>query len=674
MPCHRLSVFFLGLAVSAAPLQSQQSGATSTATSAAGSAATSPAIPTGSSAGSSAGSSSAIPSPRTSFVSLTDPACPVTGFRDLTPHTDQLHILYSPTGPGAAIQNPKSPNAHVVFEVGTFDGDEKTFPFVRRDDGIWQATVSLQNRIPLYLVYWIEDHDTKQSDTNHGNYFEVPFCEPHGHRSERSVMFEAQSYTGILGAHGIDRPVDFAKAIEVLTEYIHPPFRGESLISSLWNYKLHLAGDTPEARAALLTEINKFIADHSVDGFGLTDALNFTAYQSWIPADTNDRLVAALDRKQPDDHAGAFLLLAHSFTERDEAKQAALLRELIAKYPDSFSADSARERLFYTTTDLADREKLYQQMQTKNPANAYLMEGMASFYLDANQKLPEALALLAAADTQLDASAAKKSGAPRMSESGITRQRRQIAITRAAILVRQGQPKDALAILLPLKTGFKLGSSYFLLAQALENSGDKKAAIDAYLEATIRPWKDQQKASIALENLWLQEKMGDKNDLQQRIAAKTAESFNSSNYQPQLLAHPAPEFDLTTLNGEHFSNSSLRGKTVVLNLWATWCAPCLWELAPLQDFQAKHPELIVLTVVDATTDPQALADLIREKKLATLRIAPAPFELWNKLGAFGVPNTFVIDPSGQVRVQHLGGIADVPHYLEADLSAIAPHS
>jgi hypothetical protein len=93
----------------------------------------------------------------------------------------------------------------------------------------------------------------------------------------------------------------------------------------------------------------------------------------------------------------------------------------------------------------------------------------------------------------------------------------------------------------------------------------------------------------------------------------------------------------------------------------------------LQDFQAKHPELIVLTVVDATTDPQALNDLIREEKLATLRIAPAPFELWSKLGAFGVPNTFIIDPSGQVRIQHLGSIQDVPHYLEADLSAIAPH-
>jgi thiol-disulfide isomerase/thioredoxin len=607
----------------------------------------------------------------TSFVSLTDPACPVTGFRDLTPHTDELHILYSETGSSATIKQPKSLVAHVVFESGSLHGDDKVVPFTRRDNKLWQADVQLQERIPLYMIYWIEDRDSRQSDTNHGNYFEVPFCDPHGHRSERSVMFEAQSYTGILESHGIERPVDFAKAVEVLTEYIHPPFHGGSLISSLWNYQVHFAGDTAEARAALLAEINKFIADHSADGFGLSDALNFTAYQSWIPADTNERLVAALDRKQPDDFAGAFLLLAHSFKERDNAKRAALLRELIAKYPGSPSADSARDGLFYTTTDLAERERLYQEMHAKDPGNAYLMEGMARFYLATNQKFPEALALLADADAQLDARAGKKPGALQLTESGMIKQRHLIAKTRAEILVRQGQPKDALAILLPLKPQFTLGSSYLLLAQALENSGDKKSAIDAYLESAIRPWEGQQKATIALEKLWLQEKMGDKNDLQQRIAAKSAESFTTTNYQPKLLAHPAPEFDLTTLRGEHFSTSSVRGKTVVLNLWATWCGPCLWELAPLQDFQTKHPELIVLTVVDATTDRQALNGLIHEKKLTTLRIAPAPFELWNKLGSFGVPNTFVIDPAGNVRIQHLGDIPDVPHYLEADLSAIA---
>ena len=646
MLCNRLSGLFLALAVSAAPLRSQQS----------------------------TGISGADPSAPTSFVSLTDPACPVTGVGDPLPHTDQLHIFYYESGRAATIKQAKAPVAHIVFELGTFDGDERTVPFVRRDDGAWQANISLKDRIPLFLVYWIGDPETKQSDTNHGNYFEVPFCDVRGHRSERSVMFEAQSYTGILESHGIERPVDFAKAIEVLTEYIHPPFHGESLISTLWNYKLHLAGDTPEARMSLLAEINKFIGDHAADGFGLVDALNFTSSHSWVPAERNERLVAAIEPKEQDHDSAAFLLLSRSSQERDNAKRTALLRELIAKYPDSSSAQGARSALFFATMDLAEREQMYSELHANNPADAYLTAGMAHFYVNTNQKLPEALALLAEADAQLDASAAKKPGALHLSESGVNRERRQIAIDRAEILVRQGQAKEALAILLPMKPNFKLGHSYFLLAEALENSGDKKGAVDAYLEATIRPWNDQQKAFAELEKLWLQEKMGNKDDLQRRIVAKSAESFTTAEYEPKLLAHPAPEFALSTLSGEHFSNSSLRGKTVVLTLWATWCAPCLWELGPLQDFQAKHPEVVVLTAVDSDTDRDQLAELILEKKLTSLRIALAPLELWNQLGAFGVPNTFVIDSSGQVRIQHFGGIPDVSRYLEADLSAIKSHS
>src|ERR1700722_4793741 len=255
--------------------------------------------------------------PSTWFVSLTDPACPVTGSEDPAPHTDELHILYSETGRGATIKEPKSLVAHIVFENGYPEGDAKVIPFTRRDNGLWQANLQLLERIPLYIIYWVEERGTKQTDTNQSRYFEVPFCDPHGHRSERSVMFEAQSYTGILESNGIERPVDFAKAIEVLTEFIHPPFRGANLIASLWNYKLHLGGDTTQTRAALLTEINQFVSDHSTDGFGLLSALNFRAYHSWIPADTTERLVAALDRKATDYHAEAFLLLAHSSTERD---------------------------------------------------------------------------------------------------------------------------------------------------------------------------------------------------------------------------------------------------------------------------------------------------------------------------------------------------------------------
>jgi thiol-disulfide isomerase/thioredoxin len=83
---------------------------------------------------------------------------------------------------------------------------------------------------------------------------------------------------------------------------------------------------------------------------------------------------------------------------------------------------------------------------------------------------------------------------------------------------------------------------------------------------------------------------------------------------------------------------------------AVWCGPCRVERKELENFQQDHPELVVLTAVDTTADSKDLRDLIREKALESLRIAPTPPGLMEKFGASGYPNTFVIDKKGFVRL------------------------
>jgi peroxiredoxin len=149
------------------------------------------------------------------------------------------------------------------------------------------------------------------------------------------------------------------------------------------------------------------------------------------------------------------------------------------------------------------------------------------------------------------------------------------------------------------------------------------------------------------------------------------QNFSSANYVPQILGHSAPDFNLTTLRGERLTSSQLRGKKVILDFWAVWCGWCLPELQPLQDFQQKHPEVVVATVVDESEDVKKIEAVAESRKLTSLRISQASQELSEKFGALGVPNTFVIDEAGYVRIQHAGSIPDVSRYLEADLKAIA---
>jgi hypothetical protein len=211
-----------------------------------------------------------------------------------------------------------------------------------------------------------------------------------------------------------------------------------NLISSLWKYKLKLDGDTPEARSTLLTEIKKFISDHSVDAFGLVGTLNFAAYQDWFPPDTMETLIKAIENKHPDHNPRAFLLSTRASQEKNREKRISLQWELVDKYPDSPSADSARKELLLEVTDLAQKERLYQQLRTRDPDDPFQPFNMASMYVQANQKLPEALPLLDEADRLFGASVQEKQAKVHYPESTLLDMKLRNATLRGDILIRLG--------------------------------------------------------------------------------------------------------------------------------------------------------------------------------------------------------------------------------------------
>jgi hypothetical protein len=74
--------------------------------------------------------------------------------------------------------------------------------------------------------------------------------------------------------------------------------------------------------------------------------------------------------------------------------------------------------------------------------------------------------------------------------------------------------------------------------------------------------------------------------------------------------------------------------------------------------------------VDTTADSDDLSDLIHEQKLKSLRIAPTPPGLMEKFGAYGYPNTLILDEKGFVSIEELGGGPGISRYLMAGLDAI----
>lgn len=99
---------------------------------------------------------------------------------------------------------------------------------------------------------------------------------------------------------------------------------------------------------------------------------------------------------------------------------------------------------------------------------------------------------------------------------------------------------------------------------------------------------------------------------------------------------------------------------------------CISELRGLQEFQAKHPEAVVvaLNVLDEPNAPKAIENLIDRQNIHSLRIANGGKDWQTQFGlSEQIPVTLVIQ-GGKVRIEHDGVMPDPLSYLDADLAAI----
>ena len=121
---------------------------------------------------------------------------------------------------------------------------------------------------------------------------------------------------------------------------------------------------------------------------------------------------------------------------------------------------------------------------------------------------------------------------------------------------------------------------------------------------------------------------------------------------PQQVEKPAPDF--TVHEGSRtVSLSQFRGHVVILNFWATWCAPCLDELPSLQDMQKQLPQVQVLAV-SIDDDSEAYTAFLKQYDVHLLSIRDGSQGANLRFGSVRVPETFVVDRNGLVRRKFVG--------------------
>jgi cytochrome c biogenesis protein CcmG, thiol:disulfide interchange protein DsbE len=127
---------------------------------------------------------------------------------------------------------------------------------------------------------------------------------------------------------------------------------------------------------------------------------------------------------------------------------------------------------------------------------------------------------------------------------------------------------------------------------------------------------------------------------------------------PAQVGEAAPNFtvrdSITYSKAQTISLDQYRGKTVVLNFWASWCPPCLEEFPSLQQLQQQVPGVVVLAV-SFDTDTDAYRQYLADNHLTNMVIA---LDLSQKSNlAYGTtrpPETYIVDAKGRIRRKFIG--------------------
>ncbi len=141
------------------------------------------------------------------------------------------------------------------------------------------------------------------------------------------------------------------------------------------------------------------------------------------------------------------------------------------------------------------------------------------------------------------------------------------------------------------------------------------------------------------------------------------------------LAHVAlaDDWNLKDKDGVHYRLSEQKGKWVLVNFWAPWCAPCLQEMPDLDTLQKQHRDLLVIGVAVLYRKNQEVLDAVRQTSVS-YPVVLGDEDIASDFGEMkGMPTSFLYSPSGKLVGHHDGPLtqADIEQVMASQPASAA---
>jgi thiol-disulfide isomerase/thioredoxin len=135
------------------------------------------------------------------------------------------------------------------------------------------------------------------------------------------------------------------------------------------------------------------------------------------------------------------------------------------------------------------------------------------------------------------------------------------------------------------------------------------------------------------------------------------------------LGAAAHEFTLKDMQGKVQRLSDYRGKWVLVNFWATWCAPCLEELPDLAALYKAHKDkdLVVIGIAMEYPSPKVVQDFLKESPIP-YPVVLGDYKMARQIGTVdGLPTSYLYDPTGKLVSHQSGAItrANVEEFMRS---------